>query len=90
VRALILVLAIVIVGAGALMLLRGLERLRRNRAFASTFWSSLPQYFSYRLRALKPLGQAVLGLTLLLAGIVILYIDIVGYYTSRLGHPASR
>jgi hypothetical protein len=84
------ILGVTLSGGGALICTRAVGRLRRNRAFGATFWSSMPHFFPYRMRALRPLAQVLVGLALLAAGLVVLYLDMVSYYTARLGQPGIR
>ena len=75
--------------AGGTAFLRGTRALRRNGVFAGIFWSSIWQYRGYRARALRPAGMAGLGLGLLVAGLVAVYVAITSYYSGTLGHPAG-
>jgi hypothetical protein len=59
------------------------RRLRRNGVFGPNFWASLPQYPLYRLRALSPLGSALVGLALVVLGLLAFYAGVLGFFGSR-------
>jgi hypothetical protein len=85
-----IILGTALAGAGLVTFVGAIRQLGRNRAFGAMFWSSLPHYFSYRVRALRPVGRALLGLALLSGGLLVLYLGIVGFYSARLGQPATH
>jgi hypothetical protein len=79
------------VAAGVALLVTGLAlvrrsfgRLRRVGAFNSLYWASFRHFSGYRLRTLRPLGSALLGLSLAVAGLVALYAGTAAFYSGRL------
>jgi hypothetical protein len=85
----VLVLAgFLLAGSGSWLLRRGASQLRRAGAFDSVFWASMREYPGYRLRALRPAGAILLGLALLAAGLLTIYLGITDYYTAHLGRAA--
>lgn len=78
-----------LVGFGALLLFRALNRLQRAGAFGSLYWRSFRHFPGYRLRSLRPLGIAIVGVALLCAGCLVLYVGVTSFYGDRLYHPSG-
>lgn len=71
---------------GGLVLVRALRRLQRAGALGSLYWRSFRHFAGYRLRSLRPLGIGLVGLALLGAGLLALYLGMTSFYGDRLYH----
>ena len=82
------VAAVLLVAAGLFLVSRSVHQLSRAGAFSSLYWASFRRYAGYRLRSLRPLALALLGLLMVFAGLTVLYVSLVAFYTGRLLTPA--
>ena len=82
-----LLLGLALVSSGLILVSRSIQQLNRTGAFTSLYWASFRRYAGYRLRSLRPAVLAALGIALVGAGLTVLYLGLVSFYSGRLLTP---
>jgi hypothetical protein len=85
----LLILALLLLGGGAILLRLALRGARRVGLLSRSFWATFWEYGRYRVRRLWPAPVGLAGLILLMYGAVSLFQWVLAYYAARLGHPVS-
>lgn len=88
-KAPLFIFALLLLGAGLLLIRTALRAARRYGLLTASFWATFRQYPRYRIRRVWPAPLGVAGLILVISGAVYLMQWLLAYYAVRLGHPVS-